>query len=752
MRRAVAVLGFKNATERPGARWLSTAIAEMLTTDIAAGGQLRTIPGEAVALAARDLGLAEAEEPTKDGLARLKRVLGADFVVWGSYTSIGEKQRPLLRIDVRLHDAGSGELAASSSATGTEEQLFDLVSRAGNTVREKLGLGRVSPAEALAVEASLPGNREAARLYAEGLAKLRLADALGARDVLEKAAVLDPKHPMPHAALAAAWTALGYEGKALEQAKQAAALSGDLPPLEKLAIEARFQEASKEWEKAIASYRSLLVSTPDNLEVGLRLAEVQVTAGKAKEAVVTAESLRKLPRPASDDPRIDYIHALALRPLASYKEQQALAARAAAKAEAQGSRALQAAARLLEATALQSLGQSPQALAAIEDSRTLAEAAGDRAGVGRALLQMGVAQYRRGDYEGAKKLFERSVAIHREIGDKRTTARSLLNLANTRLGQGDLPGAQALYTECLATFREIGAKQDVGLTLNDVGARLHNLGELSEAEKKYREALSVFGEIGHRRYTAMTLTNLAELQYLRGDLGRAREMHEESLAIRREVGDKSGAGYDLHRLGLVFAAQGDLNVARDRYRESLELRRELGQKVTAAETQVAIAQLAAAEGKAQEAETLAREAEEVLRAERANDLDALALATLTEALLAQGRQDDAQKSAEQVRTLAEKSQDRNVRFTAAILGARVRALTGRPEDVAAALRSLESVRAEAAKLGYVAYPYQARLAAGEIELAAGRSAAGKARLQALAKEAEAKGFGLVARKASALSR
>ena len=48
-RRTVAVLNFKNSTSRPEAAWLSTAIPEMLTTELAAGEKLHTITGEEVA-------------------------------------------------------------------------------------------------------------------------------------------------------------------------------------------------------------------------------------------------------------------------------------------------------------------------------------------------------------------------------------------------------------------------------------------------------------------------------------------------------------------------------------------------------------------------------------------------------------------------------------------------------------------------------------------------------------------------------
>jgi hypothetical protein len=49
VRRSVAVLGFANVSGRSDKAWLSTAFSEMLTTELAAGEQLRTVPGKNVA-------------------------------------------------------------------------------------------------------------------------------------------------------------------------------------------------------------------------------------------------------------------------------------------------------------------------------------------------------------------------------------------------------------------------------------------------------------------------------------------------------------------------------------------------------------------------------------------------------------------------------------------------------------------------------------------------------------------------------
>ena len=95
----------------------------------------------------------------------------------------------------------------------------------------------VSAEEEAAVKASMPGSPEAARLYAEGLAKLRLYDEAAARDLLEKAVAAEPDHALAHSALAAAWSGLGYDVKALEEARKAHELSADLSRETRLQVE-----------------------------------------------------------------------------------------------------------------------------------------------------------------------------------------------------------------------------------------------------------------------------------------------------------------------------------------------------------------------------------------------------------------------------------------------------------------------------------------------------------------------------------
>jgi len=161
---SVAVLTFKNVSQRPDQAWLSVGLSEMLTTELARGDELRTIPGEDVALMKMDLSLRDEDSYGQDTLKRIHKNLNADKVVVGSYVPLGEGQ---IRLDLRLQDAVQGETLAVISEKGSEDHMDDLVSRAGVELRDKLGVGAGSATEA--AKTKVPSNPQAEYSYFDAL-------------------------------------------------------------------------------------------------------------------------------------------------------------------------------------------------------------------------------------------------------------------------------------------------------------------------------------------------------------------------------------------------------------------------------------------------------------------------------------------------------------------------------------------------------------------------------------------------------
>ena len=384
-RRSIAVLGFRNLSGRPEEGWLSTAIAEMLSTELVAGEKLRLVSGEDVARTKLDLPLADTDTLSRNTLARLHKVLDSDWIVLGSYTALVGQPGTRIRLDVHLQDTSAGETIADVAVVGSEADLFDLVSQAGSELRKKLGVEAVSPVEAVSVRAASPSNREAARLYSEGLARLRVFDALAARDLLEGAITADPKYSLAHSALAEAWSRLGYDKRAQEEARQAYDLAANLSREERFVVEGRYRDIDHEYDKAIEIYRSLFVLFPDNLDYGLKLAAVQVRGGKGHDALATVESLRKLMPPASELPLIDLQEAAAWEEMGDFKHQEQPLARAVESARAQGSRLILAEARDHQCWLFTYLAQPQNAVAACREARDIYAAAGDGNGEANSL-------------------------------------------------------------------------------------------------------------------------------------------------------------------------------------------------------------------------------------------------------------------------------------------------------------------------------------------------------------------------------
>ncbi|HUO32363.1 MAG TPA: winged helix-turn-helix domain-containing protein, partial [Bryobacteraceae bacterium] len=426
IRPSIAILGFRNLTAKPDQGWVSTALSEMFATELAAGDHLRIIPGESATRAKLDMALPDTDSYSEDTLAKIRRRLGADYVLVGSYLESSDPSHDV-RLDLRLQDAKSGETIATLPANGSEDDLGSLVAQAGLVLRRALAAGSVSEAEATGVRAALPPNSDSARLYAEGLNRLRHFDALGARDLLGQAVMVDPNYALAHAALSDAWSALGYSEIARNEAKQAWQLSARLPPPDRLSIEARYRETTSEWDQASRIYRNLAERFPDNADYGLRLAVAQINAGKANAALVTLENLRKRPTPLADEAAIWFAESQAAEKLGNFEQAQADATAAAGAAHTRGAQVLEADAQALECRQFVQVGRLDQAESACQAAREIYARTGDHLGLAASMAYLAAAYCNQGNASEARRLYTQALDIDREIGNARSDAQWALN-------------------------------------------------------------------------------------------------------------------------------------------------------------------------------------------------------------------------------------------------------------------------------------------------------------------------------------
>jgi DNA-binding winged helix-turn-helix (wHTH) protein/TolB-like protein/Flp pilus assembly protein TadD len=750
-RRSIAVLGFRNLSGRPEEGWLSTALSEMLSTELEAGEKLRLVSGEDIARTKLDLPIADADSLSRNTLARLHKDLDSDLIVLGSYTALGEKPGTRIRLDLRLQDTVAGETIADVAVVGSEADLFDMVSQAGSRLREKLGVEAVSPVEAVGIRASLPSNRDAARLYSEGLARLRVLDALEARDLLQRAIAADPKYSLAHSALAEAWSQLGYDKKAQQEARQAYELAANLSREERLVVEGRYRDIDHEYEKAIEVYRALFTLFPDNVDYGVKLATVQVRGHKGHDALATVDSLRKLAPPASEDPRIEIMENDAWWVLGDFKRQQEPLARAIGKARAQGARLILARALEYQGSLFVVMGQTQNAIAACRESRDIFAAAGDRQGEARALRASADLLSDLGDLPRSIGLYQQALTIFQKNGSEAGVASVLNNLAVVYEEEGDHASAEKLYRQAKASYQLLDDETRQAVVTGNVAEERMEQGDLPAAVQLYKEEMQL-GDPANSENAALAVRGIAYVRQLQGDLVGAKQGFERSLATWQKNGVQYDSAYAMWSLGSLLLQEADFAGSRKMYDQALALRTSAGDKITIAETQLALADLSLEEARPPaEQEAAVRQALEVFQAQRIRDDETGAWCILARALLAQGKAAAAREAMQHARSLAAKSQNPEIRWQTAITTARIETAQ---KDLAhsaagiAARKELATIITKSRALGYMGIELDARLGLAEIEMKAGQTAAGRAHLTAIEADAKAKGYNLIARKAA----
>jgi serine/threonine protein kinase/Tfp pilus assembly protein PilF len=745
LRKSVAVLGFRNASRRDETAWLSTALSEMLATELSAGEKLRIIPAENIARMQRDLSLTETNTLASDTLQRVHNYLGSDLILVGGYTTLGKASGGQLRLDVRLQDSATGETVASVAEAGSEINLFDLVSRVGSDLRHRVGAGELATVDAAGVQASYPTTPEAARPYAEGISKLRLLDSRSALSLLQAAVSADPKFPLAHYALALAWLAQGYDARAKDEAKLAFDLSGNLSREDRLLVEGQYREMAREWPVAIAVYSTLVGFFPDNAEYGLKLANAQSRGGKAKDALRTIAALRLLPPPQNDDPRINLCEAQAKRALGDVKGMLADSVAAANSAATLGSRFVEARARLSEGSAHFLQGDKEKALAAWEQSREIWAAEGYSGEVAKTMINTGLIFYQMGNIPEAEKHYQEALSVWKSTGNRAGEGTALANLANIRVDQGDLAAAKRMFLDVLAISRELGGTD--ALTLVELADAQLDLGEVAGAIANYREAIDLARQQSDRWTLAAGLAHIARAFYFHGELRSAKQSSEEALDITGKTNDKAHAARTMANWGEILMAEGDLAQARKNLEQALQLRTEIAETSNAVGTRLQLAELSIEEGNAAGAEHTAREVRDEYRKEGHADDEINAYTVLLLALQAQNKFDESEKEVGEAKPLLAKSQNVPNRLAIRIVDAQIRAAAGKQDE---ALQNLSIAAHDAAKYGFVPAQLEARFAHADIELNFGKTASAHAELAALKTDAAGKGFGLIAQKATAL--
>lgn len=593
-RKALAVLPFENLSKRQEVDWMGGAMAEMFSTELGQSREIRVVSSARVRDALEsDAGLGNAPRD-REARVRLRERLGSDYVLLGSYVALPESGA--IRLDLWLEDLAAEETLLALAEQGTAANLFELVGAAGAKLRERLGVS----SRPTSLAGLLPRTGEAARLYLQGIEAQRGGDPQRAQELLLRAVELEPDNALAHAALAASWSALGFEQRARQATERALELAKNLPESERLAIEARDAELRGDWGRAAAIWRALWQSAPDVPDFGLALARAELAAGRSRRALEVLEELRRLPG-VPGDPRTDLQEAEVAAALGEHRRQQEAAERAIRSALEKGSRRLEGEARLQLAWALRQLGAPERALEEATRAGEIAEGLGDLALGSQAGSVRGALLLDRGDLPGAAAAYQRAVDLARNRGDRSSLAQALNNLAVVLRRRGALGQALRHYEEARAVAQEVGSRRGWAYALTNIAAVLTERGDLVRAQEHLEEASRIFRELQDVGGLASAEASLGGVLRRKGQLESAGTLLERLLAQRREAGEKTAEVGILLALGQVELDRGRMLRAEPLLEEGLALAQQLEQRASEAQARLALAEVSLARGRSKEA-------------------------------------------------------------------------------------------------------------------------------------------------------
>jgi DNA-binding winged helix-turn-helix (wHTH) protein/tetratricopeptide (TPR) repeat protein len=593
----VAIVDFNNLSQNAKDAWLGPALAEMLGVETMTGGRLHVLPDELVRPARIDLAAPLAGGYATQSLATLRRRLGADYVLSGSYLVSGEGDSPALRIDLSVQDARDGRTLASISHSGRVADLPTLVAQAGADLRTHLGVQPVPATELQAVAQAEPPTAEVARRLGFALDALHKSDPARARDELLEAVALAPGYAPAYSYLAQAWSALGYDAKATAAAMQASQRAQGLPAEQRAQIELQLQTAQRAWPKAETAARKLITLRPDNPEYRLRLVRVLLDANDDNAAANALDELRKLPG-SSDDPRVELAAADIAGARADPKGAVAPARKALALAQARGVPGQIADAQYRLGTALMFQGEVAearsvlrQAIAAYQHGGNPAGEAAARESLGKSLQDHDVAQ--------AREEYQRAMSIYQGIGDLGGVTAAYTDLTRVLWNAGDRDGAETAARHVADLGRQTGDLRMQAWGLQALATVASDDAAGDDVVQEYRQVIALNEKTSDPG--VWTLANYADVMRMRGQLDEAEGTCNRAIGKLKQLTDPQFAIFAQFTCAQVEMDRGNIVAARHGFEVVASLAHDTGSTIYEANAEMSLAQIDMGRGHCHEA-------------------------------------------------------------------------------------------------------------------------------------------------------
>ncbi|WP_347260568.1 protein kinase [Rudaea sp.] len=519
---ALAIVDFNNLAQNKDAAWISPTLGQMLSTELALGGKLYTLPDALVRGAAADLPAPGAGGYAAETLATLRKRVAADYVLSGSYFAAGTSNDANLRLDIAVQDARNGQSIAHATQSGALADLPNLIGRLGEDLRGQLRIAPPDAATRAQAAQAQPQSTDVAKLMGEAQQALRASDPKRARDDLLAVVAQAPGYAPAYVLLAQAWKALGYDAKALASAQQAAANSEGLPPRMQLSIEREVAAQQFDWSKAVELDGKLLALSPQDLDQQLALADDLLNAGRPDEAERALADARKLPG-GDSDPRVELKAVAVARLRGNIADQAAHAERALQLAQAHDTALLAARAKVEMAWVHSHSGQQEAAEKTLRDVIDYYQQRGNLRDEAEARLRLAGVLTKQNRSRQAREQYQTALDVFYRIGDQKQLTNTYKLLNGALWNQGDRDAAVTASRRGLAIAREIRDAGSEAWHSGSLAVMRLDEGADDETIAELRAASELDGRLGAREDRLFMLANLSDAYRLRGQLDEAQK-------------------------------------------------------------------------------------------------------------------------------------------------------------------------------------------------------------------------------------
>lgn len=487
--RRVAVLDFASTAKDPTVEWLGPAVAETITTKLAAIRSLHLIERAQLyrVLQEQKLNLADLVDPAQ--AIRVGKLLGAEQVVLGGYTVFGGT----VRFTARFVDVATGTIVATSQVNGLVDprnpnglwSAFDRLAQAAieslNT-RVAVVQGLPTPVPVAPAQRIEPTPEERVRLAKAPTKSLEAQEAFGrgsaaykrhqwpeAARAFERATALDPDY-------AEAWHELGVVLERLGRWDHALAVSRTASQLYARLGDDRGQARAMRAIGIVNERQGRFAEARSYFEGGLRLAE------RLGDDLGRSRSLRSI--------------GIVLDRQGHYAEALAHFEQSLRLAEKLGNESDQASNLHSIGIVYDRQGRHAEALTNFERALRLEERLSDEPGQVKTLNSLGVVQFSLGRYLEAISYLERSLRLAEKLSDEPDRVLALLNIGLVRAKQGHYAEALSYYEQSLRLAERLGDEPRQALSLNNIGSVHEKQGRGADALRFYERALEIAERLG----------------------------------------------------------------------------------------------------------------------------------------------------------------------------------------------------------------------------------------------------------------